>query len=113
MEKGKIIMWMGSAYSDLVSFSPEARQKLGFQLGLVQLGQEPHDWKSFEGVGSGTREIRVRLGNNQYRSIYVAKFEEAIYVLHCFVKKEEKTSKHDVEIARERYKEVIRTRSQK
>jgi phage-related protein len=107
----KVLRWMGSSYRDLNSLPAEARRKLGYQLGLVQLGYEPHDWKPFETVGSSAREIRVRIDNNQYRSIYVAKFEEAIYVLHCFVKKEEQTSKHDVEIAKLRYKEVVRLRS--
>lgn len=108
--RNKIIQWMGSSYRDLVGLPEEARQKLGYQLGLVQLGSDPHDWKPFETVGASAREIRVRIDNNQYRSIYVAKFEEAIYVLHCFMKKEEQTSKHDVEIAKLRYKEVVRLR---
>lgn len=109
--KQKTIRWIGSTYSDLVAFPGEARRLLGYQLGLVQLGFDPRDWKPFESVGAGVREIRVRIDNNQYRSIYVAKFDEAIYVLHCFMKKEEKTSRHDVEIAKIRYKEVLKSRS--
>lgn len=111
MVRNKVIEWMGSSYRDLNALPAEARQKLGYQLGLVQLGYDPHDWKPFETVGASAREIRVRLDNNQYRSIYVAKFEEAVYVLHCFVKKEQQTSKHDVDIAKARYKEVMRLRS--
>ena len=42
------------------------------------------DWKPFDEVGAGTKEIRVRDASGIYRVIYVAKFEEAIYVLHCF-----------------------------
>jgi phage-related protein len=111
MAREKPIRWSGSAYDDLIGFPPEARRLVGFQLGLIQLGYEPHDWKPFESAGTGVKEIRVRAENNQYRSLYVAKFEEAIYVLHCFVKKEEKTSKHDVEITRTRYREIVRIRS--
>jgi len=42
--------------------------------------------------------------------MYVAKFEEAIYVLHSFQKKGRKTAKSDVEIARIRYRAVARER---
>jgi len=41
------------------------------------------------------REVRIRDGNGVYRVMYVAKFEEAIYVLHCFQKKTQVTSKRD------------------
>ncbi|MGO2165965.1 type II toxin-antitoxin system RelE/ParE family toxin, partial [Corynebacterium casei] len=34
------------------------------------------------------------------------KFAEKIYVLHCFVKKSEKTSKPDIDLGRQRFKEV-------
>jgi phage-related protein len=51
-------------------------------LGKVQAGLEPTDWKPFEDVGAGTREIRLRDASGIYRVMYVARFEEAIYVLH-------------------------------
>nr|WP_256377072.1 type II toxin-antitoxin system RelE/ParE family toxin [Nitrosospira multiformis] len=41
----------------------------------------------------------------------MAKFEEAIYVLHCFHKKTQATSKHDEDIAQIRYRAVIKKRS--
>jgi phage-related protein len=49
-------------------------------LGKVQAGLDPTDWKPFGDVGAGTREIRIRDVNGVYRVMYVAKFEEAIYV---------------------------------
>lgn len=45
--------------------------------------------------------------------MYVAKFHEAVYVLHCFKKKTRATSKHDKDIATARYKAVIQERKQK
>lgn len=43
--------------------------------------------------------------------MYVAKFEEAVYVLHCFQKKTEATTRQDKEITEIRYRAVLRERS--
>lgn len=58
-------------------------------------------------VGHGVKEIRVREANGAYRVIYVAKFEDAIYVLHCFQKKTQKTSKTDLDLASKRYRDLL------
>ena len=78
MEDEKQIRWIGSAYDDLPAFSSDARKEAGFQLGKVEAGLEPADWKPFDDVGAGTREIRVRDASGIYRVMYVARFEEAI-----------------------------------
>ena len=57
-------------------------------------------------VGQGVREIRIRNQHGAYRVIYVAKFADAIYVLHCFQKKTQKTNSADIELATRRYKEL-------
>jgi len=62
---------------------------------------------------AGTREIRIREASGIYRVMYVAKFEEAIYVLHCFEKKTQATSKHDKTIAVVRYRAVVNVRKEK
>lgn len=59
-------------------------------------------------IGQGVREIRIREKDGAFRVIYVAKFEDAIYVLHCFQKKTQKTSPEDIALASRRYKELIR-----
>ena len=84
MDDEKQIRWVGSSYNDLLAFPSDARKEAGFQLGKVQAGLEPAGWKPFDDVGAGTREIRLRDASGSYRVMYVAKFEEAIYVLHCF-----------------------------
>lgn len=61
---------------------------------------------------SGANEIIIDFEDGWYRVMYVAKFEEAIYVLHCFRKKTNKTSKKDIEIAIRRYKDVILEREE-
>lgn len=85
-----------------------ARREAGFQLDQVQQGGEPDDWKPMPTIGKGVREIRIRDEAGAFRVIYVAKFADAIYVLHCFQKKTEKTSKADIELAETRYRELVR-----
>ena len=60
-------------------------------------------------VGSGAMEIRVHAGS-EYRVFYVARFEEAVYVLHCFQKTTRKTRGADIELGRRRYRAMIEGR---
>ena len=113
MDQGKEIRWVGSSFEDLKAFPDEPRRQAGFQLRKVQVGLEPSDWKPFDEVGPGTREIRIKDTDGAFRILYVAKFEEAIYVLHCFQKKTQATSKQDKSIAEARYRAVIQTRKAK
>ncbi len=69
---------------------------------MVQIGRDPDDWKPLSIVGSGASEIRVRDEAGAFRVIYVAKFEDVVYVLHAFQKKTQKISHADLEMARER-----------
>ena len=111
MEQEKEIRWVGSSYEDILNFPAESRKEAGFQLGKVQAGLELDNWKPFDDVRAGTKEIRIRDAAGAYRVMYVAKFEEAIYVLHCFQKKTKTTTKHDKNIAEARYRTVVRERS--
>jgi phage-related protein len=104
----KGIIWQGSCKSDLKSFSDSAVSKAGYQLFRVQCGLEPDGWKPMSSVGPGVREIRIRDTNGAFRVIYFATRPEAIYVLHCFQKKAEKTSTIDLSIARERLRSILR-----
>jgi phage-related protein len=79
---------------------------------MVQLGRDPDDWKPMNSIGAGVREIRVRDERGIFHVLYVTKFGDTIYVLHCFQKKTQKTSAGDVEIAARRYKELQRERMQ-
>ncbi|MDD4962549.1 MAG: type II toxin-antitoxin system RelE/ParE family toxin [Gallionella sp.] len=102
----KDIIWVGSSKEDIRTFPKEALHEAGFQLGQVQSGLEPDNWKPFNEVGAGTKEIRIRDKDGIYRVLYVAKFKEAIYVLHCFQKKTESTAQADKEIAKARYRAI-------
>ena len=109
----KEMRWVGSSYDDLLAFPEAPRKEAGFQLGKVQAGLEPTDWKPFDEVGAGTREIRIAGPKGIFRVMYVAKFEEAVYVLHCFQKKTQATSKQDKSIAAARYRAVVNARKVK
>lgn len=104
------IRWVGSAYDDLLAFPAEVRRQAGFQLGKVQAGLEPSDWKPFGEAGAGTREIRIRDAEGAFRVMYVAKFEEAVYVLHCFQKKTQRTRQQDKRIVETRYRAIVNAR---
>lgn len=110
MNNDKEICWFGSAYDDILKFPDDPRREAGFQLGKVQAGLDPDDWKPFDDVGPGAREIRIQDVHGIFRVMYVAKFEEAIYVLHCFQKKTEATAKRDKDIAEARYRAIVRER---
>ena len=85
----KVLQWLASSRSDVRAFPRETRRLLGVQLRRVQQGLEPSDWKPVAAVGPGVREIRVRTAL-EHRVLYVAKFAEAVYVLHAFEKRTRK-----------------------
>jgi phage-related protein len=80
------------------------RHAIGVDLMIVQFGGAAADFKSIPTVGQGVYEIRVRDTAGAFRVMYVAKFPEAVYVLHAFQKKTQKTSKIDLDLAACRYK---------
>jgi len=102
----KPVRFMGSAKDDLSAFPKSARNRAGHELFMVQAGREPDDWKPMASVGPGACEIRVRDQAGAFRVIYVARFEDAVYVLHAFQKKSRKTSQIDVGLARKRYRDA-------
>ncbi len=107
MEAIKPIGFRGTSLRDLKLFPESARREAGHQLDLVQHGHDPDDWKPMTSIGSGVREIRIHDISGAYRVVYIAKFSHAVYVLHCFQKKSQKTSSTDIEVANRRYRELI------
>jgi phage-related protein len=106
----KPVEFLGSSLEDLRAFPLTARREAGHQLDQVQHGREPDDWKPMNAVGQGVKEIRIRDEAGAFRVLYVAKLADAIYVLYCFQKKSEKTSKADLELAAKRYRELMKER---
>ena len=104
----KIIEWVGSSLDDLKKMSSASRHRLGYQLYRIQCGLDPHDFKAFSEVGKGVFEIRLRDENNKniVRCFYAAKLGTRIFVLHCFTKKTQQTSKRDIKLAQDRYRSI-------
>jgi phage-related protein len=100
----KPLVFVGDSRAKLRRFPDSARGDAGFQLRRVQEGIDPRDWKPMNVIGPGAREIRVRDSAGAFRVIYVANFAEAIYVLHAFQKKSQRTSQEDVALAKLRYR---------
>ena len=96
--------FVGTAHKDLAAFPEAARRRAGYELFMVQVGREPTDFKPRPIVGAGAYELRVRDEAGAFRVIYVAKFEDAVYVLHAFQKKSQRTSGADLDLAAARYK---------
>jgi phage-related protein len=99
----KPLIWLGSSRRDLRAFPILARRLAGFQLRRVQQGLEPDDWKPMQTVGPGVREIRIHIAG-AHRVFYVATRPEAVYVIHAFEKKTQKTSANDLRIGRDRFR---------
>src|ERR1700730_17356860 len=108
----KALVWLGYSRNDGVHFPRKARKGPGYQLYLVQSGLQPSDWKSMPSIGAGVQEIRVH-SELEHRVFYVAKFEEATYVIHAFDKKSRKTAGYDLDLAKSRFSELLQRRRRK
>ena len=108
----KALQWVASSRSDVRAFPRDARRLAGVQLRRIQRGLEPFDWKPIPAVGPGVREIRFHTAL-EHRVLYVAKFAEAVYVLHAFEKRTRKTPKHDVDLARQLFRDLVDLRRAK
>jgi phage-related protein len=108
----KPVEFLGDSLDALRRFPESARRRAGHQLDMVQHGLEPNDWKPMNGIGAGVREIRIRDEQGIFRVMYVTKFRDTIYVLHCFQKKTQKTSTTDLDTASRRYKELQKEQGQ-
>lgn len=102
----KPLEFLGSSRDDLCAMPDSVRHDVGLELMRVQFGGEPKNFKSMPTVGAGAYEIRVRDESGVYRAIYVAKFETAVYVLHAFQKRTQRTAKMDIELAKARYRMI-------
>jgi phage-related protein len=108
----KAIRWLGSSLDDLRAFPEQARRAAGYQFRRVQQGLMPNDWKSMKAVGSGVYEMRIHTGV-EHRVFYIAKFDDAIYVLHAFEKRMRQTRQADIALARQRLAELLESRRER
>ena len=104
----KPLVWVGDSKDDVKAFPVDARRDAGFQLGKIQHGEEPDDWKPMSAIGPGVREIRIREHSGAFRIIYIARLVDAVYVLHAFQKKTQHTRASDLALAKERLRSIPR-----
>ena len=108
----KQLVWIGSAKKDLISLPVEVRKFFGHALDFAQRGERHEAAKVLKGFGgAGVLEIVEDDSAGTYRAVYTVKFEEAVYVLHCFQKKSKRgieTPKEDMDIIRDRLKLAAR-----
>lgn len=103
----KDVEWLGSSRSDIAKFGDDVCDALGTDLLSVQYGVDPSSAKHLK---DGLSEIKLDANDNTYRLMYVAKFDEAIYVLHVFIKKSNKgdeTPKRHANIIKSRHAEAL------
>jgi phage-related protein len=105
--KSRNIVFCGASRKDLRDFPEDARRQAGVEHWAVQNDQEPADWKPMKTVGPGVREIRIKSQDGGFRVIYVVKVVEKLHVLHAFQKKTQKTARKDLDLAKQRLREVI------
>lgn len=100
--------WMGSSHKDLLTMPLSVRRTFGYALALAQFGRKHECTKVLSGFGgAGVQEAIANQASSTYRAIYTVKFEEAVFVLHCFQKKSKSgvaTPKEDMALVLERLK---------
>ena len=99
--------FLGDSLERLREFPKDVQQDAGYQLELVQAGEQPDDFKPMPSIGRGVEEIRVRDDSGAYRVIYTARLADAVYVLHAFQKKTQATPKRDLDLAKQRFQQIV------
>lgn len=104
----KPIDFRGASLDDLRAFPQTALREAGYQLDRVQRGLLPDDAKPMSSIGKGVMEVRIWDEAGTFRVVYVAKFADAVYVLHCFQKKTQQTARKDIDLATKRFKDLLK-----
>lgn len=104
----KPLGWIGSSKKDLMNLPADVRKFFGHALDFAQRGNQHAAAKVMKGFGgAGVLEVVEDDIGGTYRAVYTVKFEEAVFVLHCFQKKSKSgiaTPKEDMDIIRARLK---------
>ena len=103
----KTILFVGSSQKDIQSFPEDVKDDVGYALYQVQQGGVPSCAKLLRGLGAGVLEIIEDSREGTYRAVYTVKFDEVVYVLHCFQKKSKhgkETPQRDIDLIQQRLK---------
>jgi phage-related protein len=106
----KPLRFLGDSLKCLREFPRNAKHDAGYQLDQVQRGRRPTDFKPMPSIGPGAEELRVWDDSGTYRVIYTARLADAVYVLHAFQKKTQATAKQDLDLAKERFTQLMKAR---
>jgi phage-related protein len=106
VSKDAIVAWEGDSKEVISSFPDAAKYNLGFDLRLLQQGQQPTDYRPMSSVGPGVFELRDQDERAWYRVIYLSRVRGVIHVLHCFEKRSRETPMKEINTARQRLKAV-------
>jgi len=104
--KDTVIAWEGDSKEVLSWFPDAAKSNLGFDLRLLQQGQQPRDYRPMSSIGPGIFELRDQDERAWYRGIYLSRVRDVIHVLHCFEKRSRETPIKEINTARQRLKAV-------
>lgn len=113
MHDRKPLEWWADALDVLRACPEEVRQRVGFALDEAQLGGKAGSAKPIPSVGKGVYAITTNHDSETYRTFYVARFSEAIYAFYVVHKKSTKSRslpKHQTDLARARYREILKWR---
>jgi phage-related protein len=105
----KPVRFLADTLKSIRGFPDKARSDAGRQLRNLQRGNQPDDFKPMPDIGKGVEEVRVWDEMGTFRVVYTARLPDAVYVLHAFQKKTRATSKHDIELAKIRFGELMRS----
>jgi phage-related protein len=111
MHVQEVLVFCGDAKKRFDGFPEEVQDVAGYELFLIQCGRQPSDFKAMPSIGPGVEELRIRdQRKDAYRVIYIARLEDAVYVLHAFQKKTQKTEHKDIDLARQRLRSLLKGR---
>jgi phage-related protein len=106
----KPLFWRGDSYESICDLSEDLQTDLGYMLHQVQAGLVPSNYRPMSSIGPGVYELRASDADGIARAVYIAKYPEAVYVLHVFQKKTQNTPKKDIDKAATRLSELDKER---
>lgn len=105
-ENTKDVEFRGDSLARLRDFPKEVMREAGYQIDKIQGGGSPDHYRPMPSVGAGVVEIKIQEDNGAFRVFYVASRGDVVYILHCFQKKSQQTARKDIELGRQRYKDL-------
>jgi|SRR5271156_27233 len=106
----KMAVFHPAALEAIRAFPGEVRQKLGKAIFDLQQGEMlsmPLS-RPMPAIAAGVSELRIRDRDGIYRVFYFTKSSQGILVLHAFAKKSQATLKQDLELGRNRLREMLK-----